>query len=154
MCKKTRSGKLSRLTNRIYCHNFLLLRPNVKSRCLRLHLDGSIQVGFSDTQHNLPGDGDTVEQIVDESHVVYEGVNVNGAQHQQSGDQLNGVTQSYQDRRITDKMLIMPLAGTHSEQQGRDWSAARDVDHGQKARKMAFPGTGKEEPEKAKTVAL
>lgn len=138
----------------MYCHNFLLVRPNVKSRRLHLHLDGSIHVGLSDAQHNLPGDGDAVEEIVDESHVVYEGVNVTGAQHQQSGDQLNAARQSYQDRRITDKMLIVPLAGTHGEQQGRDWSAARDVDHGQKAREMAFPGAGEEEPEKAKTAAL
>lgn len=47
-----------------------------------------MQVGLLDAQHNLPGDGDAVEEVVDETHVVYERVNVTGAQHQQSGDQL------------------------------------------------------------------
>lgn len=56
---------------------------------LCLYLDGSIHVGLFDAQHNLPGDSDAIEEVVDETHVVYEGVNVTGAQHQQSGDQLN-----------------------------------------------------------------
>lgn len=56
-----------------------------------LYLDGSIHVGLFDAQHDLPGDSDAIDNVVDETHVVYEGVNVTGAQHQQSGDQLNVV---------------------------------------------------------------
>lgn len=51
-----------------------------------LYLDRSMQVGLFDAQHNLPGDSDPIEEVVDETHVVYEGVNVTGAQHQQSGN--------------------------------------------------------------------
>lgn len=56
-----------------------------------LYLNGSIHVGLFDAQHNLPGDSDAIEEVVDETHVVYEGVNITGAQHQQSGDQLKVV---------------------------------------------------------------
>lgn len=55
------------------------------------YLDGPIHVGLFDAQHNLPGDSDAIEEVVDETHIVYEGVNVTGAQHQQSGDQLDVV---------------------------------------------------------------
>lgn len=58
---------------------------------LCLYLDGSMHVGRSVAQHNLPGDSESIEELVDEAHVVYEGVNVTGAQHQQGGDQLNTV---------------------------------------------------------------
>lgn len=57
--------------------------------CLCLHLDWPMQVGLSDAQDNLPGDSDAIEEVINETHVVYEGVNVTGAQHQQSGDQLD-----------------------------------------------------------------
>lgn len=63
----------------------------VLSLLCSLYLDGSIHVGLFDAQHNLPGDSDAIEKVVDETHVVYEGVNVTGAQHQQSGEQLNVV---------------------------------------------------------------
>lgn len=55
------------------------------------YLDGSIHVRLFDAQHNLPSDSDAIKEVVDETHIVYEGVNVTGAQHQQSGDQLNVV---------------------------------------------------------------
>lgn len=48
-----------------------------------------MHVGLFDTQYNLAGDSDAVEKVVDETHVVNEGVNVAGAQHQQGGNQLN-----------------------------------------------------------------
>lgn len=71
---------------------------HMKLFCLSLYLDGSIHVRLFDAQHNLPGDSDTIEEVVDKSHVVYEGVNVAGAQHQQSGDQLNVVRVECEDR--------------------------------------------------------
>jgi len=47
-----------------------------------------VQVRLSDTQDNLPGDSDSVEEVVDEAHVVDEGVHVAGAQHEQGGQAL------------------------------------------------------------------
>lgn len=66
---------------------------NVKPKLLHLclYLDRSIHVRLFDAQHNLPSNSDAIEEVVDETHIVYEGVNVTGAQHQQSGDQLNVV---------------------------------------------------------------
>ena len=55
---------------------------------MRLYLDGSIHFGLLYPQHNLPSNSNAVEEVVDEANVVYEGVDVTGAQHQQSGDQL------------------------------------------------------------------
>ena len=37
---------------------------------------------------------------------------------------------------------------THSKQQGWDRSAARDVDHGQQTREMAFPCPSEKQPER------
>lgn len=67
--------------------------PTVKPNLLRscLYLNGSIHVRLFNAQHYLPSDSDTVEEVVYETHIIYEGVNVTGAQHQQSGDQLNVV---------------------------------------------------------------
>lgn len=48
-----------------------------------------MQIRLFDAQHNLPSNSDTIEEVVDETHIIYEGVNVTGAQHQQSGNQLN-----------------------------------------------------------------
>lgn len=56
-------------------------KVHVKLFCPCLYLDGSMYVGLFDAQHNLPGDGDAVEEVVEETHVVYEGVNITGAQH-------------------------------------------------------------------------
>lgn len=47
-----------------------------------------MHVGLSDTQDDLPGDSDSVEEVVDEAHVVDEGVHVTGAQHEQGGQAL------------------------------------------------------------------
>lgn len=50
-----------------------------------------MHVRLFEAQHNLPGNSDAIEEVVDETHIVYEGVNVTGAQHEQSGDQLDVV---------------------------------------------------------------
>lgn len=47
-----------------------------------------MHVGLFDAENNLPGNSDTVEQVVDEAHIVDEGVDVTSAEHQQGGDQL------------------------------------------------------------------
>lgn len=61
----------------------------MKTFSLCPYLDGSVHVGFFNAQHNLPSNSYAIEEVVDKTDVVYEGVNVTGAQHQQSGDQLN-----------------------------------------------------------------
>lgn len=53
-----------------------------------------MDVWLFDAQHNLPGDSDAIKKVVDKTHIVYEGVNVTGAQHEQSGDQLKESTMS------------------------------------------------------------
>lgn len=55
------------------------------------YLDGSLQAGLLDAQHDQSRDGDAVKEVVDEAHVVNEGVNVAGAQHQQRGGELQYV---------------------------------------------------------------
>lgn len=125
-----------------------------------LYLDGSIQVGLFDAQHNLPGDSDAIEKVVDETHVVYEGVNVTGAQHQQSGDQLNMAREDkviISDHTVRtrgpdmeDRNVVVFLFRTHSKQQGWDWSAARDVNHGQQTWEVAFSRSGEKQPERQK----
>lgn len=57
-------------------------------KCCSLHLDRSMHVGLFDTENNLPSNSDPVEQVVDETNIVDEGVDVAGAQHHQGGDQL------------------------------------------------------------------
>jgi len=47
-----------------------------------------VDVGLFDAQHDLPGDGDAVEEVVNEAHVVDQRVDVAGAQHQERGDAL------------------------------------------------------------------
>lgn len=47
-----------------------------------------MQVWLFDAQHDLPSDSDSVEEVVDEAHVVDEGVHVTGAQHEQGGQAL------------------------------------------------------------------
>ena len=64
-------------------------KSSIKLPLLCLYLDGTMHVRLFDAQHNLPGNSDAIEEVVDETHIVYEGINVTGAQHQQSGDQLN-----------------------------------------------------------------
>lgn len=49
------------------------------------HLDWPVHVGLFDSQDNLPSDSDSIEEVVDEAHVVDESVHVTGAQHKQSG---------------------------------------------------------------------
>lgn len=47
-----------------------------------------MHVGLFEAENNLPGNSDPVEQVVDETHIVDEGVDVTGAEHHQGGDQL------------------------------------------------------------------
>lgn len=54
--------------------------------------DWSVQVGLFNTQHNLPGNRDAIEEVVDEAHVVDEGVHVAGAEHEQGGQALRNRT--------------------------------------------------------------
>ena len=56
--------------------------PTAKAAVRGFYLDWSLDVGLFDAQHNLPGDGDSVEEVVDEAHVVDECVDVTGAHHQ------------------------------------------------------------------------
>ncbi len=75
-----------------------------------------MQVGLFDAQHNLPSYSHAVEEVVDEPNIVYEGVNVTGAQHQQSGDQLNVMRGEEvfifgqgEDRRHTSRCVFVRL---------------------------------------------
>lgn len=52
------------------------------------HLDWPVHVWLFNTQHNLPGDSDSVKEVVDEANVVDESVHVTGAQHKQGGQTL------------------------------------------------------------------
>lgn len=67
------------------------------------YLDGSLQAGLLNAQHNQSRHSDAVKEVVDEAHIVDEGINVAGAQHQQSGGELQymwtkRVTHISQDR--------------------------------------------------------
>lgn len=57
---------------------------------LKTYLNWPVNVGLLVTQDNLPGDSDSVEEVVDEAHVVDERVHVTGAQHEQGGQTLQG----------------------------------------------------------------
>lgn len=47
-----------------------------------------MHVGLFNTQDNLPGNGDSIEEVVDEAHIVDERVHVAGAEHKQRGQAL------------------------------------------------------------------
>lgn len=47
-----------------------------------------MHVGLFDSQDNLPGDSDAIEEVVDETNVVDQRVHVTGAQHEQRGQAL------------------------------------------------------------------
>lgn len=47
-----------------------------------------MHVRLFDTQHNLPSNSDSVEEVVDEAHIVDERVHVAGAEHKQGGQAL------------------------------------------------------------------
>lgn len=55
---------------------------------LETHLDRSVHVGLFNSQDNLPGNSDSVEEVVDEAYVVDECVHVAGAEHEQGGQAL------------------------------------------------------------------
>lgn len=57
------------------------------------------------TQDNLPGDSDSIEEVVDESHVVDESVHVAGAQHQQGRQALRSKKERAVKDRKNDKEL-------------------------------------------------
>lgn len=49
-------------------------------------LDWSMHVGLCESQHNLPGNSDSIKEVVDKPDVVDESVHVAGAEHEQSGE--------------------------------------------------------------------
>lgn len=64
-------------------------KANIPRKCAaHEHLDWSNHVGLFNAQHNLPGNSDPIEQVVDEAHVVDERVHVAGAEHEQRGQAL------------------------------------------------------------------
>lgn len=59
-----------------------------------------MHVGLFNTQDNLPGNCDSIEEVVDEAHVVDEGVHVAGAEHEQGGQALrNRTIKGIRDRK-------------------------------------------------------
>ncbi len=58
-----------------------------------------MHVRLFNTQDNLPGDSDSVEEVVDEAHIVDESVHVAGAQHKQGGQALR----NEKERRVRDR---------------------------------------------------
>lgn len=60
-----------------------------------------MHVGLFNTQDNLPSNSDSIEEVVDEAHVVDEGVHVAGAQHKQRGQALkNEKETTVRDRKF------------------------------------------------------
>lgn len=55
---------------------------------LDTYFDWPMHIWTLDAQHNLPSNGDPIEEVVDEAHVVDERVNVTGAEHEECGDAL------------------------------------------------------------------
>lgn len=92
----------------------------VNDRPYQADLDWSVHVWLFDTQDNLPGNSNSIEEVVDEAHVVDESVHVAGAQHKQGGQA--------------------------SEEESRDGSAAFHVNHGQQTGEVALSGPSKEQP--------
>lgn len=60
-----------------------------------------MHVGLFDAENNLPGNSDPVEQVVDETYVVDEGVDVAGAQHHQGGNQLKWINEKKWKKKKT-----------------------------------------------------
>lgn len=75
----------------------------------RSYLDGSMHAGLLNTQRNQSRYGDAIKEVVDEPHVVNEGVNVAGAQHQQSGDELH---------ETKGDTLVKAVAGSYGQTPG------------------------------------
>lgn len=49
---------------------------------LRTYFNWPVHIWLFNPQHDLPRNSDTVEEVVDETHIVDECVHVTGAQHQ------------------------------------------------------------------------
>lgn len=47
-----------------------------------------MDVGLFNTQDNLPGNSDSIEEVVNEAHIIDESVHVTGAEHEQGGQAL------------------------------------------------------------------
>lgn len=69
------------------------------------HLDWSVHIWLFNTQHNLSGDGDSVEEVVDEADVVDESVHVTGAQHKQGGQAL----QKKKEKKVRHRLFVMSI---------------------------------------------
>lgn len=124
-----------------------------------------MHVGLFNTQDNLPGDSDSIEEVVDEAHIVDESVHVTGAQHKQGGKALRNKEKTGQRQDV--RCLVLQLqclsetetglskgdnveessgeSSTHSEEQSRDGRAAFHVNHGQQAGEVALSGSSKEQ---------
>ena len=48
-----------------------------------------MHAGLLNAQHNQSRYSDAIKEVVDEPHIVNEGINVTGAQYQQSRDELH-----------------------------------------------------------------
>lgn len=68
------------------------MRFNGCKNTTQTHLDWSVNVRLFNTQDNLPGDSDSVEEVVDKAHIVDEGVHITGAQHKQGRQALGRKT--------------------------------------------------------------
>lgn len=86
---------------------------------VKTHLNWPVHVRLLDTQDNLPGNSHSIEEVVDESHVVDEGVHVAGAQHEQCRKALRTkkVTQrqKLRKRERFEGGVVGLVVGTHSE---------------------------------------
>lgn len=126
-----------------------------------------MHVGLFKTQDNLPSNRDSIEEVVDEAHVVDEGVHVAGTEHEQGGQALrNRTIKGIRDRKFGSRSAAPGLFGgdmqydganikkssderrTHSEEQSRDGSAAFHMDHGQQTGQVALSGSSKEQSAK------
>lgn len=55
----------------------------VNDRPNKANLDRPVHVWLFNSQYNLSSNSDTIKEVVDEAHIVYESVHITGAQHEQ-----------------------------------------------------------------------
>lgn len=66
----------------------------------KTHLDWPVHVRLFNTQNNLPSNSHSIEEVVDEAHIVDEGVHVAGAEHEQGGQALRNKNKiAFRDRK-------------------------------------------------------
>lgn len=65
-----------------------------------------MDVRLFNTQDNLPSNSHSVEEVVDEAHIVDEGVHVAGAEHEQGGQALRSKNKvAFRDRKLGGNIL-------------------------------------------------